>query len=227
MPERPGLLFVCTGNICRSPMAEGLARRSLERLHPSLLPHLSLGSAGVSGLDGEPATAEAVITMRDRGIDISSHRARSTTSAVLSGCGLALVMEERQRRRLAHTARGVPVFLLLKFAEACRAAGAETGTGAAAGGEEGAALVGARLSRLVEAAERMERGSLWDASDYSYEVSDPIGMRLDEYRRLAELMSGPVEDIIGALGAHPVGAPGAGQGPGNAAPKRENGGEMD
>jgi protein-tyrosine-phosphatase len=63
------LLFVCYGNICRSPMAEGLARK---RLGPSA----EVASAGI-GATGGPATEEAVLVMKAvYKIDISSHVAR-------------------------------------------------------------------------------------------------------------------------------------------------------
>ncbi len=200
MPELLRVLFVCTGNICRSPMAEGLARAAVERDYPSLSGRISLGSAGVAGLDGEPPTAEAVIAMRERRIDISSHTARSTSSSLLSRCDLVLVMEESHRRYLEPTAGPGRVFLLLKFAEACRAWGREN-----AGRPPEPR---SRLASVVETMERMEAGGLWEKPEYAYEVADPLGMRLAEYVWLTEALAGPVEEVIRALLGRPRPIPG-------------------
>ncbi|HSA96227.1 MAG TPA: low molecular weight phosphatase family protein, partial [Acidobacteriota bacterium] len=63
------LLFVCYGNICRSPMAEGIARKRLGR-------SVEVASAGI-GATGGPATEEAVLVMKlVYGVDISAHVAR-------------------------------------------------------------------------------------------------------------------------------------------------------
>lgn len=74
-------LFVCTGNTCRSPMAEGIGRQLLaEKLGCSvdeLNGHgISVGSAGTMALPGNRASMEAVEVCQERGIDLSSHRAR-------------------------------------------------------------------------------------------------------------------------------------------------------
>ncbi len=65
------IIFVCTGNICRSPMALGLARR--EAIERKLTVELS--SAGTSALDGSPASRNALCACEEREIDISAHRA--------------------------------------------------------------------------------------------------------------------------------------------------------
>ncbi|MGA3405204.1 MAG: low molecular weight protein arginine phosphatase [Candidatus Bathyarchaeia archaeon] len=71
------ILFVCSGNMCRSPMAEGLARKMLEEQADS-------ESAGTHALDGTPATVEAITVMHSMfGIDISSHRSRNVKDVPL------------------------------------------------------------------------------------------------------------------------------------------------
>lgn len=205
MGEPFNLLFVCTGNICRSPMAEGLAREAVRRGYPARAAEVSVGSAGVAGLDGEPATAEAVAAMGARGIDISAHRARSTSRDILGRADLVLAMEESHRRYLEPFAGRTPVYLLLRFAEACleeaRSRTRHERLGADGGGGTGSPPPGPRsaLPGIVEIAGRIERGDLWENPAFAYDVADPIGMRLGDYQCLAAEMAGPVELVIAAL----------------------------
>ena len=69
-PRPHRLLFVCTANICRSPMAEGLARDYARRRQWPV----EVRSGGVMGLIGKPAASNAVAVMREIGIDISNHQ---------------------------------------------------------------------------------------------------------------------------------------------------------
>lgn len=85
------ILMVCTGNICRSPMAEGWLR---ERL--AARPGIRVASAGTGALLSHPADPIAVEVMRERGIDISAHRGRQVDEAVLVEHGIVLVMERAQ-----------------------------------------------------------------------------------------------------------------------------------
>jgi protein-tyrosine-phosphatase len=76
MPPRR-ILFVCYGNLCRSPMAEGFFNAWRGKDLPAA------ESAGVGALDGTPATPLAVLEMQRQGIDISGHRARNVASVDL------------------------------------------------------------------------------------------------------------------------------------------------
>jgi RpiB/LacA/LacB family sugar-phosphate isomerase len=72
------ILFVCTGNICRSPMAEGLFRHAVKgRTDYRVL------SAGVGAIDGQPPSAHAVRALKELGIDISRHRSRMLTGEIV------------------------------------------------------------------------------------------------------------------------------------------------
>lgn len=88
------ILVVCTGNICRSPMAEGLLRH---RLPPGLRRKTRVHSAGTHGLDGEPAALHAIQAAAAQGIDIRGHRARSLDPEMVRRADLILVMEPFQR----------------------------------------------------------------------------------------------------------------------------------
>ncbi len=73
------ILFVCTGNVCRSPMAEGLFRKLVEK-HP----HITVSSAGVSAAQGQPPSPQAIAAMRALGLDITRQRSQPLTGAVIS-----------------------------------------------------------------------------------------------------------------------------------------------
>lgn len=69
------ILFICTGNVCRSPMAEGLFREAVRGRG-----QFRVLSAGLGALDGQPPTPHSVRAMRELGIDISGQRSRMLTA---------------------------------------------------------------------------------------------------------------------------------------------------
>ena len=69
------ILFICTGNVCRSPMAEGLFREAVRGRG-----QFRVLSAGLGALDGQPPTPHSVRAMRELGIDISNQRSRMLTA---------------------------------------------------------------------------------------------------------------------------------------------------
>jgi len=72
------ILFVCTGNVCRSPMAEGLTRRALDGR-----PGFQVRSAGVGAMDGQPPSANAIRVMKELGIDIAPLRSQLLTAELV------------------------------------------------------------------------------------------------------------------------------------------------
>jgi len=83
------LLFVCSGNTCRSPMAEALARQIAKRRG---IEDLNVSSAGTNAWDNVPATDEALLVGMEREIDLTGHRARKLTPAIVSEADLIFVM---------------------------------------------------------------------------------------------------------------------------------------
>lgn len=91
------ILFVCTGNICRSPMAEGLLRAELS---PRSSEFASVGSAGTSTPPGLPASVHSVTALREKGIDIAGHQSRPLSAALINDSDLILTMEAHHRQAI-------------------------------------------------------------------------------------------------------------------------------
>lgn len=83
------ILFVCSGNTCRSPLAEALARKIAGRRG---IPDVTISSAGTSAWDNVPATDEALLVGMERQLDLTGHRARMLTPAIVSEADLIFVM---------------------------------------------------------------------------------------------------------------------------------------
>ena len=90
------VLFLCTGNICRSPMAEYLTRAKVGASGADVV----TSSAGLA-LQGEQPTDHAVSVMADRGIDMTPHRSRKVTPEILGDADLVLGMTARHSREAA------------------------------------------------------------------------------------------------------------------------------
>jgi protein arginine phosphatase len=85
------VLIVCTGNICRSPMAEGILRSLMER--QGLSDQVEVRSAGTWGALGDAASVHAVQAARKQGVDISDHRASPLVRSLIREADLILTMD--------------------------------------------------------------------------------------------------------------------------------------
>jgi protein-tyrosine-phosphatase len=83
------ILFVCTGNTCRSPMAEAIARRMVAEIG---LEGIQVASAGTQAWEGSPASDEALLIGVERNLDLSEHRSRRLTPEIVKESDLILVM---------------------------------------------------------------------------------------------------------------------------------------
>jgi L-threonylcarbamoyladenylate synthase len=117
-------LFVCTGNTCRSPMAEGIFRKYLaEKLHCNVDGLDKIGykvdSAGIIGSSGFPASAEAVSACAAMGVDIKAHRNKALSKELIKESDIIYAMEQIHRDRVIN--------LEPKAAEKCLLLAGDTG----------------------------------------------------------------------------------------------------
>lgn len=115
MPKN--VLFVCTGNTCRSSMAEALMSDMLKKAGKDLK-GVKVNSAGISALPGDPAPFQAQTVMGEQGIDISGHRARRLDKSIIKEADIVLVMTKSHKDAVlkAHPEAQGRVFLLKEFA---------------------------------------------------------------------------------------------------------------
>lgn len=110
------ILFVCTGNICRSTMAEGLFKDLVSRAG---IEDVTVSSSGTWGLTGEMATPPARQVMEARGVDITSHRARELDPKEVEEADLVVAMTSVHLREISKAAPAAirKTFLLKELAE--------------------------------------------------------------------------------------------------------------
>ena len=107
------ILFVCTGNTCRSALAEAIARKvAIERG----LTDVDVQSAGTSAWDGAPASDGALLVGMERGLDLAQHRAQMLTRELLGNAELVLAMGPHHLERIEALGGGTRGFLLTDYA---------------------------------------------------------------------------------------------------------------
>lgn len=190
------VLFVCTANRCRSPMAEVLLRR---RLDAAGIPAW-VGSAGTSAFDGDPVPAEAVEAVagigggagsgsggggaRSGGGGLEGHRSRPVTAELVGDASLVLGLARRHVREL--TVADPSVFPrcftlkeLVRRGQAC-----------------GARRAGERLSDWLAVVGGDRRASALVGDDPADDVDDPIGRSPSVYRRVAEELDALTGELV-------------------------------
>jgi len=108
------ILFLCTGNVCRSPMAEGLFRHAVKGRG-----EFRILSAGIGAVDGDQPTHHSVQAMREIGIDISGQRSRALTAELVRSADLILGMTHSHTDTVAllYPSAAEKTFLLREFDE--------------------------------------------------------------------------------------------------------------
>lgn len=184
------ILVVCTGNICRSPIAEGFLRREmLQRFGPEA-PEVS--SAGIIAWDGASASEGSVLAAEERGTDIAGHRARRLTAEQIRQADLVVCMAAEHRLAVTDiepdaAGRTFTLKELVRLLEASPTNGSVES-----------------LSERVARAEavRAQRGS---TSPSDEDIPDPLGQPLQAYRGVAW----ELDELIARLDAGLFGPRGA------------------
>lgn len=170
------ILSVCTGNVCRSPIAEHLLARALQAND------VTVTSAGVGALVGHGVPEPALRLGNEYGLDVSRHAGRQVDAEMIRGTDLVLGMARDHRRYLVELAPGAMrrAFTLREFARLAEAAESrlpEAVSSSAAQSPED----GMRLAVVLAASLRGTIPPPSDASDF--DVVDPYRQSDDVYRR--------------------------------------------
>ncbi len=98
MDQRPAsILFVCTGNTCRSPMAAALCNDLIARYYPDYAGKIQISSAGCAAFDGDQASTEAVEVMAGYNISLDHHQACRVNEQLVADADLIITMGEGHR----------------------------------------------------------------------------------------------------------------------------------
>lgn len=169
-PVTEHVLFVCTGNLCRSPLAEALLRLRLERRG---VDGVVVSSAGTMAF-GASATAEARVVAEELGGDLGAHRAQRVAPGLVASADLVVGMTADHVIELVHHAPE-DAGRIFKLTELGRLTAAEP---ARTSGES-----------LRAYAERLGAGrpdKVWVASRTDLDIADPMGETVDAYHLTAE-----------------------------------------
>ncbi|WP_026477361.1 low molecular weight protein arginine phosphatase [Alkaliphilus transvaalensis] len=93
------ILLVCTGNTCRSSMAEALLKRLLEE-RTDHLKDIFVSSAGTYAVEGDRASSHAIIVMEERGLSLEEHRSSPLSQDLLEEADLVLTMTIGHKRAI-------------------------------------------------------------------------------------------------------------------------------
>lgn len=169
------ILVLCTGNVCRSPIAEGMVRALLEERFGASAP--SVASAGMAGWEGSGADPGSVAAAAELGIDISGHRARhvDVDEVIASTLVLAMAAEHRDEVSRILPDEAGKTFTLKELVRLLEAL--PQGPSIADPGEVLAERV-ADADALRRASDRTPRGRDED-------VTDPLGRRMWTFRAVA------------------------------------------
>ena len=190
------ILLVCTGNICRSPMAYGFLSQLLRERGVS---SIRLESAGTHSWDDSPATPEAVRALQERGIDISDHLAQRLNRSLIEEADLVLGMagDHRDAATRIVPSAAERTFTLKEFVQLLEPGDDRPEAAPAADPEH-------RLRAAVEyaAATRADPARRGFTDE---DVADPLGLGIEAFRaaawELGELCQRMANAVFGPAGA--------------------------
>jgi protein-tyrosine phosphatase len=195
------ILVVCTGNVCRSPIAEGMVREALEARFGRDAPVVA--SAGTAGWDGSPAMPASVVAAAELGVDVSSHVARRLLPVHVGDAALVIAMAAEHRERIVRAVpeaagRTFTLKELVRLLEALPPADPRTVTAETWN------------LRVADAEALRRKGSAIRQDDE--DVVDPLGLPLEAYRAIAWELQGWCRRLVDGLAGSTIGSSRGGTG---------------
>jgi protein-tyrosine phosphatase len=184
------VLFVCTGNICRSPVAERVARAYLDAVLGPEASAIHLGSAGTRAVVGSAVHPDSAAVLTGLGGDARGFAARQLTDGLVLGADLTLALtREHRRAALKRAPRGLSrTFTLLEAADLASRVPFET------------ELPGATLAERCRALVReMAAGRVRRFSDARDDIPDPVGQPAAVHQDVGQTIADGIVRLFGRL----------------------------